>query len=263
MRRGGRHLTEYAAARGLGWPGEFAAAPARFYVVKGSMAMQAKVVDWLDERFEIVEAVDSELYRRVPDYATAAYRYLGGVAAILIAVEFVTGFLLGIYYVPDGAGTPAPAYTSVVFIQHTAYLGWLIRGVHFWGANLLLVVALLHLFFVFWNGGYRPPRELNWMVGVLVFLVVVLFVFTGSLLPWDANSFLARGREIAIASGSGVLPDGVSGFIKYLIQGGPTVGPPTLLRFFMAHVFLLPAVMSLLLYVHFRLARRHGPAEPA
>ena len=227
------------------------------------MGLQAAVVDWLDERFELADAVDAEIYRRVPNYAAAAYRYFGGVAAIIVAIEFVTGFLLGLYYVPDGAGNPAPAYTSVVFIQQTAYLGWLIRGIHFWGANLLIAVALLHMLFVFWNGGYRPPRELNWMVGVLVFMIILLFSFTGSLLPWDANEYLSRAREMSIISGSGVLPDGVSGFIKYLVQGGPTVGPTTLLRFFMAHVFLLPGLMALLLFVHFRLVRKQGPSEPA
>jgi len=227
------------------------------------LGLQTAAVNWLDERFPLVEAVDAELYRRVPNYATALYRYLGGIAVMLIVVEFVTGFLLGIYYVPDGAGNPAPAYASVEFIQHTAYLGWLIRGIPFWGADLLLVVALLHMTLVFWNGGYRAPRELNWMVGVLIFLVIVLFSFTGSLLPWDANSYLARAREISIISGASVLPDNVSGFIKYLVQGGPLVGPSTLLRFFMAHVFLLPAVISLLLFIHFRIARRQGPAEPA
>jgi menaquinol-cytochrome c reductase cytochrome b subunit len=134
---------------------------------------------------------------------------------------------------------------------------------HFWGANLLIAVALLHMTFVFWNGGYRPPRELNWMVGVLIFLIVVLFSFTGSLLPWDANSYLARAREITIISGSGALPDGVSAFIRYAVQGGPLVGPNTLLRFFMAHVFLLPGLMAVLLYFHFRLVRKQGPAEPA
>ena len=220
------------------------------------------VVRWLDHRVPFVDAVDAELYRRVPDYSISAYRYLGGLAVILIAIEFVTGFLLGLYYVPDGAGNPAPAYSSVVFIQQTVYLGWLIRGIHFWGAQMLLVVAFIHMTFVFWNGGYRTPRELNWMVGVVLFLVIVLFAFTGSLLPWDVNSYLARGRELSIASGSGVLPDGVSSFLKTLLQGGPLVGTATLLRFFMAHVFLLPAVMSALLYLHFRLARRQGPAEP-
>jgi menaquinol-cytochrome c reductase cytochrome b subunit len=224
---------------------------------------QAAVVRWIDERIPFVDAVDAELYRTIPNYALALYRYLGGIVAILIVVELVTGFLLGIYYVPDGAGNPAPAYTSTVFIQNSAYLGWLIRGVHFWGANLLLVGALLHMSFVFWNGGYRAPRELNWMVGVIIFLVIVLFTFTGSLLPWDANSYFARNRELSIISGTGVLPDAVSGFIKYVLEGGPLVGPSTLLRFYMAHVFLLPAVISVLLFLHFRFARRQGPAEPA
>jgi menaquinol-cytochrome c reductase cytochrome b subunit len=227
------------------------------------LGLQTRVVGWVDERFPLVESVNSELYRRVPNYATAFYRYLGGVAVMLIVVEFITGLLLGLYYVPDGAGNPAPAYASVNFIQHDAYLGWLIRGVHFWGANLLLVVVLLHMTFVFWNGSYRAPRELNWMVGVVIFLVVVLFSFTGSLLPWDANSYLARARELSIASGASVLPDSVSGFIKYVLLGGPVGGPSTLLRFFMAHVFLLPAVLGVLLYIHLRLVRRQGPSEPA
>lgn len=227
------------------------------------MRLQSAVIGWLDDRFPFSKSIDAELNRRVPNYATAWWRYLGGVVGILVAVEFITGFLLGLYYVPDGAGNPAPAYTSVVFIQHTAYLGWLIRGMHFWGANLLLVTALVQLTFVFWNGAYRAPRELDWMVGILIFLVIVLFTFTGSLLPWDANSYLARGREISIISGSGVFPDVISGFIKTVIQGGPLVGPATLLRFFMAHVFLLPAVITLLLYAHYRIARRLGPAEPA
>jgi len=227
------------------------------------VGLQKAVADWLDERFEVGHALEAELHRPVPDYAAAAYRYLGAVVVMLIGIEFVTGFLLGLYYVPDGSGNPAPAYTSVVFIQHTAYLGWLIRGVHFWGANLLLAVALAYMSSVFWNGDYRAPRELNWMVGVLIFIVIVLFSFTGSLLPWDANSYLARAREISIISGSGVLPDGVSGFIKTLVEGGPLVGPATLLRFFMAHVVLLPALMTLLLYVHYRLSRKFGPAEPS
>ena len=116
-----------------------------------------------------------------------------------------------------------------------------------------------------WAGELNDKVITFFSLGVLLFfvLVIVLFSFTGSLLPWDANSYLARSREISIASGASVLPDGVSGFIKYVLQGGPLVGPSTLLRFFMAHVFLLPAVMTVLLYVHFRLARWQGPSEPA
>ena len=163
---------------------------------------------------------------------------------------------------PDGAGNPAPAYSSVEFIQHAAYLGWLIRGIHFWGSSFLLMVVLLHMTSVVWTGGYRAPRELNWMVGVVIFLIVILFALTGSLLPWDANAYFARAREISIASGSSVLPSQISGFIRSVIQGGPVVGPATLLRFYMLHVFLLPAVTGLLIFVHFRLIRRQGPSEP-
>jgi quinol---cytochrome c reductase cytochrome b subunit, bacillus type len=224
--------------------------------------MQEAVVKWVDDRLPFVEAVDAELYRRVPNYTLAFYRYLGGMALIILVIEFVTGFLLGIYYVPDGAGNPAPAYSSVLFIQHTAYLGWLIRGVHFWGASLLLVVALLHMSFVFWTGGYRAPRELNWMVGVTVFLIVILFALTGSLLPWDANSYFARAREISIASGASVFPSGISEFIRYAIQGGPIIGPGTLLRFYMLHVVLLPATAAVLVFVHLKLVRRQGPSQP-
>ncbi|HEY1421574.1 MAG TPA: cytochrome b N-terminal domain-containing protein [Candidatus Dormibacteraeota bacterium] len=224
--------------------------------------VQSAVVGWLDDRFPFVESVDAELYRRVPNYATAFYRYLGGVTAMLVVLEFLTGFLLGVYYVPDGAGNPAPAFTSVSFIQHSVYLGWLVRGVHFWGASLLIVMSLLHMTFVFWTGGYRAPRELNWMVGIVIMLVILLLTLTGSLLPWDANSYLARGRELAIASGASVLPSSVSGFIRSALQGGPIIGPATLLRFYIAHVFLLPATMAILIYVHFRLARRQGPSEP-
>jgi menaquinol-cytochrome c reductase cytochrome b subunit len=224
--------------------------------------MQEAVVDWVDDRLPFVEAVDGELYRRVPNYTLTFHRYLGGMALIITVIELITGFLLGIYYVPDGAGNPAPAYTSVQFIQHSAYLGWLIRGVHFWGASLLLVVLVLHMSFVFWTGGYRAPRELNWMVGVIVFLIVVLLALTGSLLPWDANSYFARAREISIASGASVLPSGVSGFIRNLIQGGPIVGPATLLRFYMLHVVLLPAAIVALVFIHLKLVRRQGPSQP-
>ena len=140
---------------------------------------QGAVVGWLDERFPLVQSVDAELYRRVPNYASAFYRYLGGLALIILFIEFLTGFLIGVYYFPDGAGQPAPAFTSVDYIQHTVYLGWLVRGIHFWGASVLIVVALLHMTFVFWTGGYRAPRELNWMVGVVVFLAGGGLVYFG------------------------------------------------------------------------------------
>ena len=100
------------------------------------------------------------------------------------------------------------------------------------------------------------------MVGVIVFLIVILFAITGSLLPWDANSYFARAREISIASGASVLPSQISGFIRFAIQGGPIIGPGTLLRFYMLHVALLPAATVALVFIHLKLVRRQGPSQP-
>src|SRR5438034_11702238 len=99
---------------------------------------QMAVVEWLDNRFSFVEAVDAELYRRVPNYATAVYRYLGGLAAIIVVIEFGCGFLLGISYIPVGNRHPARAFTRVDFVQHAVYLGRLMGGTHFCGASLLI-----------------------------------------------------------------------------------------------------------------------------
>src|SRR5207247_11083665 len=107
--------------------------------------IQVAVVDWLDERYPFSKAVDEALYQRVPNFANAFYYCFGGMVFILIVFQLLTGVLLALYYVPDAGGNPAPAYTSVQFIQNTVYLGWLIRGVHFWSATLLIVLLLFHM----------------------------------------------------------------------------------------------------------------------
>src|SRR2546422_6585675 len=100
--------------------------------------IQAALVKWLDERYAFSESVNRELYGRVPNYTASFHHYLGAMVVTVIVLEFITGFLLGLYYVPDGSGNPSRAYTSVNLIQHSVYLGPLIRGIHFWGANLLI-----------------------------------------------------------------------------------------------------------------------------
>jgi menaquinol-cytochrome c reductase cytochrome b subunit len=222
--------------------------------------IQTAVVDWLDERYPFTKSVDEALYQRVPNFANAFYYCFGGMVFILIILQLLTGILLSLYYIPDATGIPAPAYTSVVYIQNTVYLGWLIRGVHFWGANILIIMVLLHMARVYWTGSYRAPRELNWMVGVVMLLVILAFSLTGYLLPGDQKAYFATEVTIKIA---GLPPPAQLGeFIRAILQGGPVVGPPTLQRFFTIHVFLLPAVIVLLMYVHFRFIRAHGISEP-
>jgi menaquinol-cytochrome c reductase cytochrome b subunit len=222
--------------------------------------IQVAVVDWLDARYPFTEDVDKALYQRVPNFANAFYYCFGGMVFVLIALQLVTGVLLALYYVPDATGNPAPAYNSVLFIQNNVYLGWLIRGAHFWAANLLIIMVLLHMARVYWTGSYRAPRELNWIVGVLMLFIILTLALTGYLLPWDTKAYFATEVTIKITAGIPIQP--ISAFIKELLQGGPVVGPPTLQRFFTLHVFVLPALIVLLMYIHFKLIRAHGISEP-
>lgn len=220
--------------------------------------VQAAVIDWFDRRFPLTDSVDEAMYQKVPNYANAFYYCFGGMVFILIAFQLITGIFLSFYYVPDAAGSPAPSYTSVNAIMNTVYLGWLVRGVHFWSANLLVVMIVLHMARVFWTGSYRAPRELNWMVGVIMLLIVLAFSLTGYLLPWDTKAYWATSVTIKIAAAAPILGP----FLESVLQGGPTLGPNTLQRFFTVHVFVLPALIVLLMYVHFRLIRKHGISEP-
>jgi len=222
--------------------------------------IQLAAVRWLDERYPFTKTIEESMYQRVPNFANAFYYCFGGMVFVIIVLQLVTGILLSIYYVPDARGNPAEAYSSVLFIQNSVYLGWLIRGVHFWGANILIFMVLLHMARVYWTGSYRAPRELNWMVGAIMLLLILAFALTGYLLPWDTKAYFAT--EVTIKIAGSPPPPWLGAFIKQILQGGPVVGPPTLQIFFTAHVFLLPALIVVLMYVHFRFIRAHGIAEP-
>src|ERR1700681_4011161 len=129
--------------------------------------VQLAVVNWLDERYPFTKSIDEAMYQRGPHCAHA------------------------IYSVPGARGKPGAPYNSGNFIQNPVYLGWLIRGVHFWGANILIIMVLLHMSRVYWTGSYRAPRELNWMVGVIMLLCIIFLSLTGYLLPWDTKAYFA------------------------------------------------------------------------
>jgi menaquinol-cytochrome c reductase cytochrome b subunit len=220
--------------------------------------IQVAVVDWFDQRFPFTKSVDEAMYQRVPNFANAFYYCFGGMVFTLIVLQILTGIFLALYYVPDAAGSPAAAWTSVNYIMKSVYLGWLIRGVHFWGSNLLVVMIVLHMARVFWTGSYRAPRELNWMVGVIMLICVLAFALTGYLLPWDSKAYWASSVTIQVMGLAPIL----GGVVRDVVTGGPTLGTDTLQRFFTVHVFILPALITLLMYVHFRLIRQHGISEP-
>src|SRR5258708_24460994 len=143
--------------------------------------VQVAVVNWLDERYPFTKAVDEALYQRVPNFANAFYYCFGGMVFVLVVLQLVTGVFLSFYYIPD-AGVPgnSPAYNSVQFIQNTQFLGWLIRGTHFWGANILIVMVIIHMSRVYWTGTYHATRELIWFAGVLILITHLTLTLTDS-----------------------------------------------------------------------------------
>lgn len=173
---------------------------------------------------------------------------------LLIIVQLVTGLFLTIYYIP---GTEA-AYNSIRYLEGNIAFGALIRGLHYWSANILMIVIVLHLLRVVFWGAYKQPRDLTWVIGVILLFLVLGLGFTGYLLPWDQAAYWATvvGTEIM-----GTVPL-VGGFIKRVAVGGDFLGPLTLIRFYSAHVLWLPALLVMLTLVHIGLVIKQGIAPP-
>lgn len=161
---------------------------------------------------------------------------------------------LTMYYVPDIIN----AYESVKYLQNEVAFGVIVRGMHHWGASLVIVMMFLHTLRVFFQGSYKRPRELNWVVGMLIFFIMLGLGFTGYLLPWDNKAYFATKVGIQIAAQVPL----IGGFIATLLQGGTIVGAETLARFFAIHVFFLPGALFALLGAHFIMIRRQGISGP-
>ncbi|MBN2484941.1 MAG: cytochrome b N-terminal domain-containing protein [Bacteroidales bacterium] len=175
---------------------------------------------------------------------------LGGMAALLVAVQAVTGLLLKFHYVP----TPQGAYNSILNLQETLLFGKMLRSIHHWGAILLIWVVFLHLLRVVFTGAYRKPRHSNWHIGLLLFILVVFSNFTGYLLPWDQLSYWA----ITISTNLiGFIPFGGS-WLKEVLLGGTEVGRATLTKFYNLHTGIIPFSMLILMAYHFWHVRKAG-----
>ena len=207
------------------------------------------MVDWMEHRVGIVTMLEHFLYEPVPKRGAWLYT-LGSAVLFTITLQFLTGILLLFYYVP----TTDHAWNSVYYIMNDAYFGQLIRGIHYWSANFLMAMIGLHMAQVFFSGGYKAPRELNWVVGVVLLLLVIGLAFTGYVLRWDQDGFWATVVGMKIGSYSPF----IGGYVINFLMGGDVVGPSTLSRFFAIHVWLLPAAIAPLIGLHLYLLRRHG-----
>jgi ubiquinol-cytochrome c reductase cytochrome b subunit len=189
------------------------------------------------------------LYRRLPE-GTTWWHTLGSAALFLILLQTLTGFFLAFYYVPS----PEHAYDSLTYIQNEIPFGAFVRGLHYWGASLTVVVVFLHLLRVFFMGAYKYPRELSWVVGVFLFLLIMLFGFTGYLLPWDQKAYWATVVGTHIAGKAPLVGE----YLWRILQGGVEVGARTLGRFYAAHVLILPAVLYAFILVHISMVIYQG-----
>lgn len=207
----------------------------------------------LDERLDFRTALQRALRKPVPRHVNFWFCF-GGITFLIFVIQLVTGVALLLYYRP----TVEQAYHSVVHITNNVPFGWLVRGFHHWGANLIMVTVMIHALRVFLYGAYKPPRDFNWVVGALLMFSLLLFGFSGYLLPWNELSYWATvvGAEIP-----GAVP-WIGDALAYFIKGGDTVGQLALTRFFAFHVVIMSLCMMVLLGLHFLMIRRLGIAGP-
>lgn len=219
-----------------------------------------KLYNWIDERLDITPLWRDVADHEVPEHVNPAHHFsafvycFGGLTFFLVMIQILSGVFLTMYYVPDIVN----AHKSVDYLQYKVQFGDIVRGMHHWGASLTIVMMFLHTLRVFFTGAYKAPREMNWVVGVLIFAVILGLGFTGYLLPWDNKALFATQVGIEIASAVPFIGD----LLKEFLQGGDIVGAQTLTRFFALHVFILPAILLGLLAAHFIMIRRQGISGP-
>jgi quinol-cytochrome oxidoreductase complex cytochrome b subunit len=210
--------------------------------------MANKIFAWFDERLGLQTMYDVVLDRNVPKVNW--WFTLGSASAILFALQAVTGMFLSVYYVPS----PDSAYDSIQYIMNGVAFGWLIRGMHHWGASLMVIVVFIHMLRTFYYGAYKYPREFTWITGVMLLLATLGMGFTGYLLPWNQRAYWATtvGTEIA-----GTVPL-LGPFITSVLRGGTDLSAVTLTRFFAVHIWFLPAIIGALIGVHIYMVIKLG-----
>jgi cytochrome b6 len=215
--------------------------------------IMSSVYDWFQERLEIQAIADDITSKYVPPHVNIFY-CLGGITLTCFIVQVATGFAMTFYYRP----TVTEAFASVEYLMTEVNFGWLIRSVHRWSASMMVLNMILHVCRVYLTGGFKKPRELTWVTGVLLASVTVSFGVTGYSLPWDQVGYWA----CKIVTG---VPDAipvVGGLIVQVLRGGVSVGQSTLTRFYSAHTFVLPVVAAVLMLTHFVMIRKQGISGP-
>jgi ubiquinol-cytochrome c reductase cytochrome b subunit len=214
----------------------------------------AGVGDWLESRTGVGRFWRAIFHRRVPVGLNWSYT-IGAAALFVLGLQTVTGILLGMNYSPS----PDRAYDSILYISETVPFGSFVRGLHHWGASAMVVLVVLHLLVVFFQGAYKRPREVTWLAGVVLLLITLGFGFTGYLLPWDQKAYWATTVGTNMP---GTMPF-VGPELVALLRGGTELGAVALSRFYSIHVLVLPALIGLFVLMHLALVIWHGVSVPA
>src|SRR5262249_43692046 len=204
---------------------------------------------WLDARTGYRAGLRRLLDEPVPGNVNWWFT-LGSALLFLLSLQVVSGATLALYYVP----TPTHAYDSIRFITTQLTFGRVLRGLHFFGASFIVVFAVLHLLRVLFFGAYKAPREVTWMTGIVLLLIVLAFGLTGYLLPWDQRAYWATVVTVNIARSTPLVGEYLAG----VMRGGSAIGALTLSRWYSAHIIVLPAAAALFVVLHIFLMRRHG-----
>ncbi len=210
--------------------------------------MAAKVFAWIDERLGLTPIYNTIFDRHVPKVNW--WYTLGSASLFLFALQVVTGIFLSVYYVPS----PDHAYESIEYIMNGVAFGWLIRGIHHWGASLMVLLVFFHMLRTFYYAAYKFPREITWLTGVVLLLATLGMGFTGYLLPWNQRAYWATTVGTEIAGSAPFIGD----FVLRILRGGNDLSAVTLARFFAVHIWFLPAIIVLVIGVHLYLVIRIG-----
>jgi menaquinol-cytochrome c reductase cytochrome b subunit len=210
-------------------------------------------VNWLEERSGLVGGIKYFLFRKVPR-ETNWFHTLGSATLTAFLVQAVTGVILAMYYKP----TPEEAWDSINEITNELTLGWLVRGMHRWGASVFIILLFLHMGRVFLFGAYKYPRELNWLIGVILLTMALAEGLTGYLLPWDETAYWATVVAININANAPI----VGPFLGDFLRGGTEIGEDTLARFYSLHMLVIPGGLFALIGLHLYLVVRLGVTAP-
>ncbi len=217
------------------------------------MRMIQKLANWFDLRLQLGAPIRETLEHPVPRETASWFYVFGSAALTCFMLQIVTGILLALIYVPSAG----EAWSSLQTLNHGISLGWFIRALHGWGSNFMVAIVLIHMVQVFLFGAYKFPRELTWMVGVLLLLVTLGMAFTGQVLRFDQDAYWGLGIGASIASRVPV----IGPWAVNLMLGGPIIAGATLSRFFALHVFVIPGLLIAFVGVHLLMVLKLGINE--